>query len=522
MNNIIFDQYQRYKSAEIMINHLRPGSEKLKILEVGANEHQNLERFLPNDEITYLDISLPDELLSNPKYVLGDATKMDFCDESFDIVVALDVFEHIPSELREQFLSELTRVSSLGFVLTAPFHSYELGRAEQRVNAVYKALHGKDFIWLQEHFDNGLPVLDETLSFLTSNKIKFKTFSHGDLDIWERMMNVHFVAAADTRLNIYRDQMDIYYNSQIYPFDYSDKAYRQIIIASKYEENLEAIPLQTEGELEFFDKLERLKAIEGTFFRIKASLIPLEDKCVEEHDYVQVYVDEGTGFNEKSSYKLIYNDTSSHYTFYFEPKTIKAFRIDPSYYKGVFRISNIRLFADDGSEVKYVEIDSCPNVLSKNTYVFNYDDPNLHFELEHMSSISKISLECEHLIGSKPYWLIDVMSEIKHNIVSEIKQTDEKARADYEALHRQIEDISSENSGLKEQYSSLREQYLGLEEQCLSARHNAEVWIDKYNYLKEKQRVDSLEIERLNDEINQIYSTKAWKYIERIRRVIKK
>lgn len=96
MNQIPFDQFQRYNNVQKIINNLRSQNQTFRILEVGANEHQNLEGFLPSDLITYLDISLPKELQLNPKYILGDATQMEFEDDAYDIVVALDVFEHIP------------------------------------------------------------------------------------------------------------------------------------------------------------------------------------------------------------------------------------------------------------------------------------------------------------------------------------------------------------------------------------------------------------------------------------------
>ena len=107
---IPFDQYQRYKNTQKIIDSVRRDGERFKILEVGANEHRNLEHFLPDDDIKYLDIKLSDECINSPQYILGDATDMQFDDNYFDIIVALDVYEHIPPERRENFLSEINRV----------------------------------------------------------------------------------------------------------------------------------------------------------------------------------------------------------------------------------------------------------------------------------------------------------------------------------------------------------------------------------------------------------------------------
>ena len=68
-----------------------------------------------------MDIELPEELLSDPAFIKGDATNMHFGENSFDFVVALDVLEHISPEKRNDFLSETHRVSTQGVILSAPF-----------------------------------------------------------------------------------------------------------------------------------------------------------------------------------------------------------------------------------------------------------------------------------------------------------------------------------------------------------------------------------------------------------------
>lgn len=91
---IPFHQYQRYKLAELIVNKLKTQDRKYKILEVGANEHRNLERF-------YLMMKYPIWILNFLRNywvilpLLKDATNMHFGENSFDFVVALDVLEHI-------------------------------------------------------------------------------------------------------------------------------------------------------------------------------------------------------------------------------------------------------------------------------------------------------------------------------------------------------------------------------------------------------------------------------------------
>jgi len=241
--SVPFDQYQRYKNASEIVEEWKglTGNTAAKILEVGANEHKNLQYFLETDRITYLDIELPDALLNDPAYVIGDATNMVFEDNSFDWVIALDVFEHIPTDRKKNFLNELSRVSEQGFIISAPFNSEKVQAAERRTNAFYRALYGEDYIWLKEHSDIGLPLLDETLAHLRDQDIPHVHFGHGSLHLWERMTSIHFLAAGHDELIPYRFLIDDIYNGQIYEADYSGDVYRHFIISVKDEVSLSNI-----------------------------------------------------------------------------------------------------------------------------------------------------------------------------------------------------------------------------------------------------------------------------------------
>src|SRR5438046_1934486 len=101
-----FDQYQRYAFAACVVDVWRSGDQPLRLLEVGANVHRNLEKFLPGDQVMYLDLECPSGFTTNSNFVQGDATASPFRDGAFDVVIALDVLEHIPPEKRRAFLSE--------------------------------------------------------------------------------------------------------------------------------------------------------------------------------------------------------------------------------------------------------------------------------------------------------------------------------------------------------------------------------------------------------------------------------
>ena len=88
--------------------------------------------------------------------VAGSACDLPFRDDSFDLVVCLDVLEHIPAPLRPQAVGELRRVSGGVLVLGFP-RGHRWARWEERTAAWYRWTGRSTPDWLAEHFALGLP-----------------------------------------------------------------------------------------------------------------------------------------------------------------------------------------------------------------------------------------------------------------------------------------------------------------------------------------------------------------------------
>ena len=91
--------------------------------------------------------------------VVGTATDLPFADASYDVVLSLEMMEHLPDdEVRAQALREMLRVTKPGGRLVVTFPA---GRTAERLdawlNAAYRRRHGKDHPWAVEHLENGLP-----------------------------------------------------------------------------------------------------------------------------------------------------------------------------------------------------------------------------------------------------------------------------------------------------------------------------------------------------------------------------
>jgi glycosyltransferase involved in cell wall biosynthesis len=229
-----FDQFQRYGIAARAIEHLRGDGQIFSILEVGANTHRLLGKLLPHDKITYLDREIPLEMQGAGDVLVGDATNLNMADGAFDIVIALDVFEHIEPAYRTDFLRHISRVSRIATLLGAPFASAAVTTAENDACAFWDGLFNKPYRWLVEHAENGLPDLMQTKRQLGELGMKSVHFGHGNLTLWCEMMKAHFASEASEELRAPIAAMDGFYRDHLLANDVGeDETYRQFLFCSR-------------------------------------------------------------------------------------------------------------------------------------------------------------------------------------------------------------------------------------------------------------------------------------------------
>jgi glycosyltransferase involved in cell wall biosynthesis len=232
-----FDQFQRYgivaRAIEQLRTHLQTNGQSFSILEVGANTHRLLGKLLPDDKITYLDREIPLEMQGASDVILGDATDLNMADKSFDIVIALDVFEHIAPPQRNDFLRHIARVSRLVTLLAAPFDSAAVRKAENDACAYWDSLFAEPYRWLTEHAENGLPDFLQTTQHIAELGMSQVHFSHGNLALWREMLKAHFAAISLPDLRAPSVSMDGFYRDHLLAGDVSDdETYRQFLFFS--------------------------------------------------------------------------------------------------------------------------------------------------------------------------------------------------------------------------------------------------------------------------------------------------
>lgn len=257
---IPFDRYQRYCSASEIVEKFRIKNKPLKILEIGSNQHKTLEKFLPNDEIYYLDKEVSVKNKKNKYFIKQDALNMEFNDDTFDVVIALDIFEHIDQKSREQFLFQITRVAKIITIIGFPFLSSKNNFSENYLLEYWKSNLNSDYRWLYEHQINKLPKLNLTKNILNKLGLYFLEFSHGDTSLWTALMKGHFYKEFDHDFRNIQKKIDYFYNKNLFNLDGNSKSsYRYFFIISKDKKKLDPYKLNinnlTNKKSNIFDDL---------------------------------------------------------------------------------------------------------------------------------------------------------------------------------------------------------------------------------------------------------------------------
>jgi ubiquinone/menaquinone biosynthesis C-methylase UbiE len=164
---VMLNQLARY-SAVVPLTEECAGT---TLLEVGSGS-EGIARFAGDRwQITVSDrdfsdygaVEVPDDGL---RRIEGDVTDLPFGDREFDVVVALDLLEHLPASARPTALRELARVTRSRLVAGCPCGERAL-RADRQLARYYAIQPRATPPWLVEHLENGFPaaeLLRETLN----------------------------------------------------------------------------------------------------------------------------------------------------------------------------------------------------------------------------------------------------------------------------------------------------------------------------------------------------------------------
>jgi SAM-dependent methyltransferase len=162
----VLNHLLRYDPVVRLVRELGGGS----VLEVGSGT-AGLARWLGSDfEVTAVDTNFdpkgaPD--VHTAQRVVGDVLELPFRDNSFDIVVALDLLEHVAPVDRSRALAELVRTTQRRLIVGCPTGGRALDADRWLASVI--ARRGESFSgsWLDEHLKNGFPEARELRTALS-------------------------------------------------------------------------------------------------------------------------------------------------------------------------------------------------------------------------------------------------------------------------------------------------------------------------------------------------------------------
>ncbi len=115
-------QFSSYSHLGRFVSYYHQLEEVLKlspksVLEIGVGDGVFRDYIKNNTAISYTSVDVADDLHPD---VLGSVTKLPFADNSFDVVCAFEILEHLPFDQFEIALQELARVSRQKVILSLP------------------------------------------------------------------------------------------------------------------------------------------------------------------------------------------------------------------------------------------------------------------------------------------------------------------------------------------------------------------------------------------------------------------
>lgn len=286
-----FDLYERYAFTRRVARTVWGNEEGLRVLDVGGNSSP-LKQFLPGHEVFLTDIEPPGSLTSVPLlhdgYVQGSGAALPFPDGSFDLVTAHDTLEHIPPDLREDFLREVLRVSNGLVILNQPMHDPLTERAEARLLEFLRTLRDEESRFLREHVELGLPKTEMVEAFLDRSGTTYVGVANGNLALWAATNALKNYAQTLPDGGETAGRIDRTFNLVLADRDHAEPSYRRAYIVATRQELAERIrdlapaiqPPDAERSRRDFEAVESLM---GT---LEAHGVGLKDLLRQYHEAV--------------------------------------------------------------------------------------------------------------------------------------------------------------------------------------------------------------------------------------------
>ncbi len=230
-----FDIYQRYERAAHVGRLLRPSS----LLDVGGCIGESTGHLATSYD--FFAEGTSERVMSSdfrqcdhPDHLPCDALDHPLSDHAFDMVVSMDVLEHIQPDQRKAFLGELDRLAHRWILVGAPFRSPEVQQAEQALSSVLM----KDHRFLSEHRDLGLPDAELVVRFARSRDYRLWQLANARLENWLALQSLNHLVFSmrDARSSW---ELNRLYSRDLFGRDHGLPCYRYFFLLYKGDSSLD-------------------------------------------------------------------------------------------------------------------------------------------------------------------------------------------------------------------------------------------------------------------------------------------
>ncbi len=268
-----FDLYQRYRMAQEISRHLKPAT-ALDWGGVIGDDRGHLavsEDFLSPSgaRITSADVRHCD----HPRHIPLTPEAEWPEGRTFDLVVSLDVLEHIPNPQRLDFLKKLDRMARRWIILGAPFASPQVEAAEDLLREGLMATQR----FLKEHRELGLPGKQAVREYFGHQKgYQLMTFPNGWLPRWIECQTLtqHYFALDDYHAATLFNRLC---NQRFYADDLREPSYRTLFLICK-EPLPDELSTQLRSRLSAEADPDRFLSSDPAFLNLQQRILKLHQR----------------------------------------------------------------------------------------------------------------------------------------------------------------------------------------------------------------------------------------------------
>lgn len=220
-----------------IVDNIRRINKKIKILEIGSGG-LGIAPYLKR-QITGVDQNFEKPFDPLLKRINASATHLPFGNNSFEVVLSVDMLEHMENKVRTLAIKEIFRVASNKVIIAVPCGK-DAEEQDILLDQYYQKHFGERFHFLKEQIEFGLPekkdIYDTIAKAAKYNKKKIRIRTVGNENLKLRMFLMKGWSSDDIVLNIIFRKLFILFVPVFRLFN-QEPTYRQLFFVDIQNEN---------------------------------------------------------------------------------------------------------------------------------------------------------------------------------------------------------------------------------------------------------------------------------------------